>query len=198
MKRKLHKPQNILRHVPKTRREAFLLLIRVHRHFKKSGARGYQRFDNPKAAEKALDKVMCKLNSLYRRKRQDVFQPTLIIKRRRHVKPNVEHYFPKQIVPAKILIGEGFLRQPIEMGKAERTHTMEPGPFGTQVRVDDFLPRKKDMFLFGHRVKVFKNDRYFDVVDALCNFPIKSRLTNQSLQKVVEFNLPVTPVTRWA
>jgi len=178
------------------------LLTRIDEHFAKSGQRRRQRFENPKAAQQVLRKVIQKLNGLWRRKRPDKQQPLLKIRAKGYYRftnkrgekkivqrqQKVMHLFPQQIVvPQPVVFARGFLRQAVDLGKADRTYTYEQGPFGREVRVNDFLPRKSDVFLSGHKVIVHKLDnRRFDVVDDYLQFPIVSNITRQRLLKVVE------------
>ena len=175
---------NLLRHPPKTRREAFWLLVRLQNHFARSGDRRRQRFAEPKAASAALDKVIAKLNGLWRRHRPDLLQPLLVIKRRKAVRQQerVRKLFPAPVLRQPELFGRGFLRCEIAAGAANPMFSvLDPLVNGK--------PREEDRFLAGHRVEVLRRSTHrFDIVSEGIRLLVAENVSRQMLRKTVEWN----------
>jgi hypothetical protein len=169
---------NLLRRVPKTKREAFWLLASIDDHFEHSGEKNRQAFIEPKKAQKKLREVVAELNGLWRRRRSDVHQPVLRIKRRPEVRhaENVQHLFPKPIAAQPVVFAQGFLRRRMTVGETDNSQN----PLHCSAT---------DTFLSGHKVIVYRNGRHrFDIVDALCKLPIVDNVTRRFIKMSVELS----------
>lgn len=167
--------ENVLAHVPRTKRATFFLLDRIQRHFLNSGKNNCPVFDCPQESSAVLGKLIKKVNQKWVRNRKTSKKDLQVFRRMKKVVRRVQYQnnvvvFTKATVPhlraaVPQMYGQGFLRHPV------RVH-----PY-----------RSMDTFLGRHRVNVYRQGKRFDVIDALCNIPILAGLTKQGLKKVVEW-----------
>lgn len=167
--------QNILDHIPRTKRDTFFVLDRVIRRLRDSGKIGCQIFESPQESAAALDKLIRKVAQKWVRNRKTSTKDLQVLRRATRRRRRIQYkdnvvVFTKATVPnlraaLPKLYGQGFLRRPVAVH-----------PY-----------RAMDTFLGRHRVNVYRQGTRFDVIDALCNIPILAGLTRQGLKKIVEW-----------
>lgn len=169
--------RNLLANIPRTKKGAFNILLRVERHLlpdEKTGKINVVVHD-PSGAHAVIQKAITAVARKWVRPRATCSKD---LQRFHHLKKHIRRVqyqnqvqvFAKPTVSAlrsslPKIHGQGALRKPVAV----------------------YPYRPMDTFLGGHRVNVYRSGSRFDVIDALCNIPILAGLTRRGLKKIVQW-----------
>jgi hypothetical protein len=148
-----------------------MLLDRLAALYKKSGQAGHPRFDEPFESHQTVIKLH---GQVFRKWQRKATEPKL----HKHYRRRLRH--PNSRRRLQVVKNDTS-----PMLRAALPKVFMQGFLKTRIAVYPY--RSTDTFLGGHRVNVFKHNSYFDVIDALCNIPILSGISEKRMREVVEW-----------